>query len=127
MRVFFFSLFFLFATTGHGLCEIGLASWYSVEACRKNPDPHCPTASGESLYELERRKVFFGASWKFGIGEKVLVRNLKTGQEVEVVILDRGPAKRFKKRIIDLGKFAFSEIGDLKKGLLWVSVERKKD
>ena len=44
--------------------KLGTASWYSSkDACRYNPTSACLTASGKSLYELERQKKDF-AAWE---------------------------------------------------------------
>lgn len=101
----------------------GAASWYSVEACKYNKDPKCPTASGRSLYELEKEGVAFAAMWNVPLGQRVRVTNLETGSSVQVFILDRGPAKRLKKRVIDLSQKAFEEIGKIDRGLIPVRVE----
>jgi len=103
----------------------GLASWYSVEACKYNPDPKCPTANGRSLYELEKEKVLFAAMWDTPFGSRYRVTNTRTGASCVVVILDRGPAKRLHRRI-DLSKAAFSQIADIKKGLIEVTIEELK-
>lgn len=101
--------------------EIGMASWYSTECCKYNKHSDCPTASGRSLYALEKSGEKFAASWSFPIGSKVTVVNRDNGRSVEVTILDRGPAKRLN-RIIDLSKVAFQEISSLDKGLITVEV-----
>ena len=100
----------------------GLASWYSMETCRINPDPKCPTASGRSLYELEAKKENFAASWSFPFGTLLRVVNQDNGRSAIVVIRDRGPNRRLG-RVIDLSKKAFAEIGDPKKGLINVTLE----
>lgn len=102
----------------------GRASWYSTECCRYNVDPvKCPTASGRSLYELERSGTFFAASWDYRIGERVEVCNLKNQKCVTVAVLERGPAKRLR-RSIDLGKKAFEKIADPSIGLINVTVRK---
>jgi len=107
--------------------KTGKASWYSTEACT---EPHkkiytkdCLTASGKSLYALEEKGVLFAASWSYPLGAKVRVTNKENSKSVVVQILDHGPSKRLA-RIIDLGKFAFGQISDLKKGMIVVTVER---
>jgi len=102
--------------------ELGVASWYSEEACAYNKDPNCPTASGRSLYELEANNVLWAAAWQYPMHSKVVVCNMSNDRCVEVVILDRGPNKRLH-RIIDLCKEAFAMIGDLDKGLIRVRVD----
>ena len=109
--------------SGTGWTETGRVSWYSVEACRWNPAPSCPTASGASLYELEKKGVLFAAMWDVPFGSRWRVCDPDNGKCVEVVILDRGPARRLNRRI-DLCREAFSRIGNLKKGVMSVTVER---
>lgn len=99
----------------------GEASWYSIECCQFNKDPKCPTASGRSLYALEKEKVLFAAMWSLPLGSRVKVCNEDNGKCVEVTILDRGPAKRLHRKI-DLSKAAFEKIADTKQGIINVSV-----
>lgn len=101
----------------------GYASWYSsADTCRFNHHEGCPTASGKSIYELEKHHKLFAASWKYGLGKKVRVTNEQNSKSVVVEICDRGPAKRLD-RIIDLGKDAFQKISPLSEGLIRVRVE----
>lgn len=101
----------------------GKASWYdSKSACKYNKDPKCPTASGDSLYALEKEKVSFAASYYFPLKSRVRVCNRVSAQCTEVVILDRGP-KRSLNRIIDLCEKSFKRIGNSKEGLINVRVE----
>lgn len=103
--------------------ETGTASWYSSkDTCKFNPDPKCPMANGESVYEAEKNKEDFAASWFFPLGKRVRVFNATTGASVVVVIRDRGPRKSLN-RTIDLSKSAFRKIADPKQGLIPVSVE----
>ena len=100
----------------------GIASWYSTEACKFNPDPKCPTAHGESLYELENQGTLFAAKWDVPFGTRVKVTNRKNGKSVVVSILDRGPARRLS-RSIDLCKEAFGKLTDVRKGVIYVRIE----
>lgn len=102
--------------------EVGKASWYSTECCKYNPTPSCPTASGKSLYRLEQQGVLFAAKWDVPLGSKFRVTNPKNGKSVVVVIEDRGPARRLN-RAIDLSKAAYEAIGDLKTGVMSVTLE----
>jgi len=115
--------FFLLTFPALAFSETGTASWYSVEACRWNKTAECKTASGVSLYELERKKIMFAASWKYPLGTKVRVTNKQNSKSVVVLVADRGPAKRLA-RVIDLGKGAFEQISSVKKGIINVTVER---
>lgn len=100
-----------------------LASWYSVEACQYNSDTKCPTASGYSLYELERRGVSFAAAWEYPLGTWLKITNVANNAHTYVVILDRGPAKRLR-RGIDLSRLAFESIADTNDGIITVTIER---
>jgi rare lipoprotein A (peptidoglycan hydrolase) len=115
----FFSLSF---NLRPALAETGKASWYSTEACRFNPDPKCPTSNGESLYELERTKQDFAATWKYRMGSRLAVTNIRNGKTVVVRVVDRGPAKRLG-RVVDLSKSAFRKISSLREGVIKVKVE----
>lgn len=101
----------------------GLASWYSSECCKYNPHKGCPTASGESLFLLEKTSPDFAAMWGVPLQSKFRVTNLDNGKSVIVTVKDRGPAKRLH-RAIDLSKSAFSKIANPKKGLIKVRIER---
>lgn len=100
----------------------GVASWYSSECCQYNPDPKCPTASGRSLYELERNGEYFAAMWNLSIGTRVRVTNLGNRKSVEATILDRGPKKSLG-RVADLCRAAFERIEDPKRGICRVMIE----
>jgi len=108
---------------GNGLERESRASWYSVEACAYNPHKGCPTASGRSLYELEARGVRFAAMWDVPFGTRYKVTNRANGKSTEVIVLDRGPARRLG-RAIDLGKDAFRDIARTAEGLINVRLER---
>ncbi len=105
------------------VCLAAQASWYSTEACKWNPQDHCPTASGKSLYELEREGVRFAAMWDVPFGTKYHITNRANGRSTIVVIWDRGPARRLK-RVIDLSKRAFEDIADTSLGLIDVTIKR---
>lgn len=99
----------------------GVASWYSIETCASNPNIGCPTASGWSLYELEKYNVPFAAMpEREHLGQWVRVKHKK--KDVEVVILDVGPNKRLQ-RAIDLSKYTFAELAPLAKGVIDVEIE----
>lgn len=100
----------------------GIASWYSSECCKFNKSPECTTASGQSLYKLEKNHESFAASYDFPLGTRVKVTNLGNAKSTIVRILDRGPNHRLNRKI-DLGKASFAEIADPKKGVIRVSTE----
>ncbi len=107
--------------------NFGIASWYDSEsACAFNPNPKCPTASGRSLYELERNGERFAAMWGVPFGTNLRVTNLANGKSTRVTVQDRGPARRLN-RTIDLSKKAFSDIAEIDQGLIPVSVEALRD
>lgn len=115
-------LFFLLIFPAIAFSETGTASWYSSEdACKYNPTKGCPTASGKSIYELEKKGILFAASWSYPLGSKVLVKNKQNSKSVMVLVTDRGPAKRLH-RVIDLGKDAYRKIASLKTGVINVEV-----
>lgn len=100
----------------------GTSSYYSTEACLYNSDPKCPTANGESLYDLEKNNVLFAAMNGIKLGSKVKVCNQANKKCVIVIIKDRGGFEKYG-RIIDLSKKAFAEIADPKEGLVQVKIE----
>lgn len=116
----------LFAITGtltsYASPTQGIASYYGLEACSVNPDPKCPTASGRSLYELEKEKVPYAAMWGVPIGSRVRVCSVASGDCTGVIILDRGPNKRLG-RIIDLNEESFKRLADTRQGITQVTVE----
>lgn len=90
--------------------EEGIASFYSDRF------QGSPTASGE----LFDQQALTAAHPSLPLGTKVLVKRADTGQEVEVLINDRGPF--IEGRIIDLSKRAARELGMLRRGLAPVLV-----
>ena len=116
---------FIFTTLG-GIANAqpitGTASWYSTEACRYNKNTTCPTASGDSLYALERADTRFAASWSIPLHSRVKVCNPNNGKCTTVRILDRGPNKRLH-RDLDLCRNSFAEIGQLRSGIMPVTYE----
>jgi rare lipoprotein A len=88
----------------------GDASWYN---------PH-RTASGE-MYHKEQ---FTCAMRKRDFGKSYLVCNLENHRCVEVRHNDFGPAFYLFAigRVVDLSRYAFSKIGDVKKGVIRVRI-----
>lgn len=100
----------------------GEASWYSTEACRFNRDSRCPTASGDSLYQLQRDHVPYAAMWDVPLHSRWQVCG--TAGCATVVALDRGPNRRLH-RLIDLNPTSYqAACGSLKQGVCRVTVER---
>ncbi|KAA0011951.1 septal ring lytic transglycosylase RlpA family protein [Billgrantia pellis] len=106
-----------FATAGHIQAhetspevQEGLASYYSDSL------QGSPTASGEPFDQ----QALTAAHPSLPLGTKVLVTRPDTGQEVEVLINDRGPFVQG--RIIDLSKRAARELGMLSRGIAPVQI-----
>jgi rare lipoprotein A len=85
--------------------EIGMASFYSGGG---------RTASGMKAGGMT------AAHRKLPFGTRVKVRDVKTGKEVVVTIIDRGPFKR--SRVIDLSHMAARELGITGRGIARVEV-----
>ncbi len=94
---------------------MGLASWYGGGE-RLNQR----TASGNRVSP----DAYEAAMWDVPFGTLVKVTSRETGKSVIVRITDRGPARRYRRRIIDLSRRAFRELAPLRRGLIPVSVER---
>lgn len=90
--------------------EEGIASFYSDRF------QGATTASGDSFDQ----QALTAAHPSLPLGTKVLVTRADTGQEVEVLINDRGPF--IEGRIIDLSKRAARELGMLRRGTAPVMV-----
>ena len=101
----------------------GIASFYGQEACQWNPEPRCPTASGKSLYVLEHQGIRYAATWDYPFGTRLRVcRQDDPTRCTQVIVLDRGPAKRLQ-RLIDLNATSFAELAPLTEGVVTITVE----
>lgn len=100
------------------------ASFYGLEACEFNKHPKCLTASGRSLYELERKRIPYCASWEYPIGTQLELTN-KRGVKARCTVLDRGPAKRLIQKL-DLSRRVFTRLGKEELGIIEVQVRRIK-
>lgn len=105
----------LFFTAGHAWAaelevQEGIASFYSDRF------QGSPTASGE----LFDQQALTAAHPTLPFGTKVLVTRPDTGQEVEVLINDRGPFVQG--RVIDLSKRAARKLGMIQRGVVPVMV-----
>ncbi len=110
--------------------SIGKASWYSSkDACGKKTNnlKGCPTASGKSIYALEREKVLFCAVPKgtHRLGSRLKITNSANGKYVVVTVLDTGGFKKYS-RSIDLGKEAFSKLAPVECGIINVKIQEIK-
>ena len=114
------TLAFLFLTST-AFAETGKASWYSTEACKYNPEKHCPTADGSSLYILEEHGELFAAYNDAPLGTWLRVTNNGTGKNIIIMVRDKGGFKKYG-RIIDLSKKAFSLLADPKIGVIHVTI-----
>ncbi|PMR72165.1 septal ring lytic transglycosylase RlpA family protein [Halomonas heilongjiangensis] len=90
--------------------EEGIASFYS------DTFQGAPTASGEPFDQ----QALTAAHPSLPFGTKVLVTRPDTGQEVEVLINDRGPFVQG--RVIDLSKHAARKLGMLHRGVAPVMI-----
>lgn len=89
----------------------GQASWYGDKFHGKL------TASGETY----NKNAYTAAHKTLPFGTIVRVTNTANNKSVDVKINDRGPY--VKGRVIDLSHKAFSQIGDVKKGVAPVKIE----
>jgi rare lipoprotein A len=93
------------------MVEYGYASYYA------NFFEGRPTSSGQLYYH----HLPTAAHPSLPLGTKVKVTYLNNNHSVTVTINDRGPF--VEGRIIDLSRSAFGAISDLKRGVIFVSVE----
>ena len=94
------------------VCRAEIVSWYGDESAGRlmaNGQPFNP-------------KAITCASRSYPLGTRLRVTNLANGRSVEVVVTDRGPARRLH-RDIDLSKAAFKQIAPLRLGLIQVTIE----
>ena len=91
-------------------------SWYS------NVETHNRRCADGKYHDLTKELVC--ASWDYRIGQRLLVTRIG-GKNVEVVVVDRGPAKRLCKigRRVDLSRAAFQRIARLESGVANIKVE----
>lgn len=99
------------------------ASYYTLESCLREGTSGI-RADGRKLDDEE----LICASWDYSFGTRLLVTNVANGKSVVVVVRDRGPNKKLYKkgRVIDLSKRAFSQIADLKQGIIQISIKEIK-
>lgn len=100
------------------------ASFYTSKECaRFNHAKDCPTASGMSIYTLERQHIMFCAYNDAPMWTMLRVTNIANGKHVDVRVLDRGGFKKYGRKI-DLCQRAFAAIADPKAGVIQVKIER---
>lgn len=97
------------------------ASWYGTTGDTCDPWKHTTTANGERFNE----NAMTAASWKYPLGSKVKVTNLRNHKSVIVRINDRGPGKRLyrKGRVIDLTRGSFAKLAALRDGVIPIKTE----
>ena len=107
--------------------QVGLASWYG------GGEPLNRHVAMGHRFDPESLEA---AMWDVPLGTVVRVCradrnetrrsiNRDAGPRCVVVrVTDRGPARRFRNRVIDLTRQAFTELAPLRRGLLLVVVER---
>jgi rare lipoprotein A len=78
------------------------------------------TANGE-VYDKNKLTCAALSNYKFK--DKLRVTNLNNNKSVVVVVNDRGGFAKYG-RTLDLSEAAFKKIGNLKKGVLTVKIER---
>ncbi len=95
----------------------GKASWYSKDS----PGIKLRTANNEIFDD----RMLTCAMWGVPFNQLIKITNVGSGKSIIVRVNDRGPHKRYVKkgRIIDLTKYAFEQLGDLKQGLMDVQLE----
>lgn len=106
----------------------GKASWYSSkDACGKKTNHHkgCPTASGKSIYELEKTGSYFVAVPRgtYAFGSVLKFTNRKNKKTVKARVVDTGGFKKYH-RDFDLSKAAFKRIANLHSGVIDITAER---
>ena len=102
---------------GSSYAESTRASWYSTESCKKEGTSGI-TASGEPLSNAG----LTCATWDYPIHTRLHVRHGK--RLCTVRVNDRGPGKKALSRgvTLDLSKMAFSQLAELKEGVIVVEV-----
>lgn len=94
-----------------GHVETGKASYYAMKYQFRK------TASGERFNQLART----AAHRTLPFGTRVRVTNVDNGKSVVVKVNDRGPF--LPGRVIDLSRSAFSDVGNIERGLIDVRLE----
>jgi rare lipoprotein A len=118
VTILFLSVFISLEKAGSSAVTFkGTASWYS-----ENDPGILKTTANMELFD---DKQLTCAIWELPFNTILKVTNTENGKIIFVRVNDRGPARRLVEqgRIIDLTKTAFSEISELKKGLIHVEVE----
>lgn len=94
----------------------GKASWYGGKF-------HGRYAADGSIFN--KHAFTTAATKRYKLGDVLKVTNASNGKTVIVKVTDRGAFKKYG-RLLDLSRAAFAEIGDLRKGVIKVLVEKVK-
>jgi len=103
----------------------GKASYYTIKSCLKEGNSGI-CANNEPLNDSALTCAMFS---HYYIGKKFKVTNIENGKSVICLVTDYGPsAKLFYEKgiIIDLTEKAFSQIADLKLGIIQVKITQVK-
>jgi len=95
--------------------RVGLASWYG------GGEPLNPYVAMGHRFDPEATEA---AMWDIPLGSLVKVTNLENHRSIVVRITDRGPARRFGNRVIDLTRGSFMRLAPLAQGLIPVAVQQ---
>ncbi|MBI2093133.1 MAG: septal ring lytic transglycosylase RlpA family lipoprotein [Candidatus Omnitrophica bacterium] len=95
--------------------RVGFASWYGGGE---------PLNTHVAMGHPFNPEAAEAAMWNIPFGSLVKVTNLQNNRSILVRITDRGPARRFGNRVIDLTRRSFSRLAPLSQGLIPVVVQR---
>ena len=114
------SIVLILTFEGRCYAEQTKASYYTEASCKKEGTSGV-CANGERLDDSK----YTCASWKYRFGTLLKVTT-QEGRSVVVRVTDRGPGRKALKRgvTIDLSRAAFEAISPLRKGVIFVNVER---
>jgi len=113
-KILLFLIFFLISTISFA-DEMGLASFYTIKSSGTI------TANGEKFDE----NALTCASMDYPFNTYLKVTNIENRKSVICRVNDRGGFKKYG-RIIDLSKGSFSQIANLKQGIIKVKIEKIK-
>jgi rare lipoprotein A len=124
LKIIFSTLIVSFSITNSFAGQELKASWYSVQSLKDEgtwKTSHGKMANGQMFSDTK----LTCATRRWPLGSILLVRNLRTGKAVRVIVTDKCN-RRFKETRVDLSSAAFSQIERLETGLLKVEVIRVK-
>ena len=117
----FLTIFSILIITQNAQAQTVTSSFYTIESAQKSGDLGI-MANGKKMINND----LTCASWDYPFNTVLKITNLKNGKAVFVTVTDRGPAKRLynKGRKIDLSIGAFSQIADIKEGIIKIKIEK---